>query len=498
MNEINSLTLTESIDFLNAFRGTGYAPGGYPSNIWGNGRGDGNLYDVGGSGAGAGAFFTAYLWLNTSIVNRWQRYLGRYLYMSNGYCKTAINNLVILALGSGLTYQTPNKSKQRQIDEWIKKNKWRRNDIAAFRDYLVQGEVYLRVFGDKVRRVDPDLIYGDSQDINAPIRQGVCFDKDDWEEPTGFMVHERPDCAEAGEFVSAGEMQQRANKHFGQWRGFSWILPVASDLFEADRLTNSLMRTAQVLSKIAFWRVHKASEAGVNAFQSKIQATQPRGVQGANGNGDMPPVGNIEHIPESSIFDLADSVDIKFPEALAGESYNALLDATLRKISASFHLPSGVFNDKSERGAYAAELVSNTYIVRSIEAIQEDWKQFNLELMELCGIDTSDVTVVPPEVSIIDKKMEAEVADFLIRSGMASRQTAGKIFGLDWEEEQALIKSEQPEIVQVQPLDTEDNEQPENDNSDRSNGSDGSQPDGGTSERATERQDRGNEEQEQS
>ncbi len=464
-SKLESLTLSESIDFLNSWRGCN----NLNSGLWTNGRQDGNLYNL--SNVGGGAFYTYYIWLNQQAVNKWQRYAGRMLYMSNAYAGTAVNNLTILALGNGLEFQCADETKLKKIQKWIKNNKWRQRDLEGFKRFIVDGEIFYRATGfqedAKIRFVDPDYVYN-TYDAAKWGWYGARWAENDYEEITKWVVHKSSTDSSQGEEVSTTEkgncIQQRANKHFTQFRGFSWLLPVMSDLWQADKLTNNLMQTSELLSKIAFWRVNKANKEAVERMRSEVSNNTWLGQNGTPSVNNVPRE-NLEGIPPQSILDIPDSMDIKFPQALNGSEYNALLDSTLRKISSHFHLPTGVFNDKSERGAYAAELVSSSYIVRSIEAIQENWKEWNLQLLELCGFDTEDVDVVCPEVAMVDKKMESEVADMLLRNQIASRQTVGTIFGIDYDAEKPIIKKENAELN----TDGENNE-----NIDRNDGLDGS------------------------
>lgn len=434
-----TFNISEEIAWLNNFCGYG----SYFTN-----PGTGNIYTpvAGGNGA-AGGFYTAWYWLATQWWNQWQRYMCRFGYISNAYCSTAVNNLTILALGNGFQIQTPNKSKQKKIDAWVKSTDFRTRDIEAFRRFLIDGECFIRKFGnDKLRFVDPDLVYSSTDKTDQTL--GIVTEPTDYEDVTGYIVHTRKGEID-GENVPSSEIQHRKNAHFGQRRGLSWLLPIMSDAFGADKLTNNLIRTSDVLANFAFFRKHVAPEASVRQFRDGI-SNQPINTVPLNQNGTPParlPSDNIENYNSGSIIDLPANIEIEQLTGLPAESYIAVLDASLRKIAAHFHLPMGVFGNRDERGAYAAELVSNSYLVRSIEALQETWKEWDLQLLEMCGFDTSDVTIVPPEVSIIDRDQLTKEMEFLLGQKLISKQTASASFNLDQEEQLDLIRKEESEPI---------------------------------------------------
>jgi len=427
--KLNKLNIKESIDFLNAFRGVNNI------DILGSGGNDGRLYNVTSSGAG-GAFYSAFIWLNSQTINKWQRSLGKFLYITNSIATVAVDNLAILTLGSGLQYQTPNEAKQKQIDEWVKINKWRRKEIQLFKEFIAQGEIFVRIFGNQVRTVDPDMVYNSASQPNS--RLGIVHEPDDIETVTGYVVHRNPNSGDKGEFVPISEMQHRKNALFNCPRGFSRLLNCASDLFNIDKLTNNVMSSSELLAKIAFFRHHKAPEDSVREFRSGILDQQE------TADNTHLPRENIEHYPPQSIIDLPEGVEPVFPTAMDGNAYVEILNAGLRKIASTFTIPAAIFTEK-DMAAYNASMVTSSFIVRQIEALQEDWKEYNLELLELSGINTDDVQVICPEVAIQDTTAQTQVADFLLKNKIASRETTGKMFGIDYEEEQELIASE-PEL----------------------------------------------------
>ncbi len=433
----NKFNIAEEIAWLNNF--SGY------SGLWNNGTNDGNIYVPisGGAGAAGGGFFTAWYWMQTQWFNRWQRYMGRWGYMSNAYCATAVNNLTILALGNGFQFQTPNKSKQKKLNKWVKDTDFRCRDIEAFKRYLIDGETFIRRFdNDKLRFIDPDYIYNSTTDQNRLL--GIVTEPTDYEDIKGYIVHNKPNDSYEGEFVSADEIQHRSNAHFGMRRGQSWLLPIMTDAIGADRLTNNLIKTSDVLANFAFFRKHVSPQASVQAFRDGI-ANQPINQYPIGQNGTPPvrlPSDNIENYSSGSIIDLPQNIEIEQLTGLPAESYINVLNASLRKIASHFHLPITVFSDHGERGAYAAELVSDSYLVRAISALQEDWINYDLELLEMCGFDTEDITIEAPQISTVDSDKLVKEMNFLLSQQIISKKTVAKAFEQDYAEELKLIKSE--------------------------------------------------------
>ncbi len=77
----------------------------------------------------------------------------------------------------------------------------------------------------------------------------------------------------------------------------------------------------------------------------------------------------------------------------------------------------------------------------------------------------SDVQVVAPQVSLIDPDAEKNEAEMLLDRNLASHQTVGKKYGIDWLKEIEVIKQEKKHLEEIAP-EVQDQEQEENKGSD--------------------------------
>lgn len=418
------------------------------------------------AGSAGGAYWTAFYWLSTFWFNKMQRYLGRWLYYSNAYAATAVDKMSILVMGSGFEYTSDNKSMQKRIDEWVERNDYQMRSIEDWKRRQIDGETFLRVFNeDTVRFVDPDLIYTSNSSNGKDLYSGIILDPQDNETVDYYEVHEGVSTS-AFERVPPTEMQQRANKHFAQTRGFSRLLPVATDIFLADELTIALATTAKARAKIAAIRQHKSNAAATETFLANIQGQPQNQFNNLPNNANGSPLfqgENIERYPAGSVVDTDVNTTWDMPPGIEADGYVALLSASLRKIAAHFHLPMAVYaQDQNERGAFAAEMVSNSYLVRSIEALQHEQKRWDMQLLKMCGFDITQISIQCPEVSVVDKKAAIEEAMFLLQQGLVSRHTLCKTFNLDYEKELELIKKEMPEVEEIQATGLNNNDEQSN------------------------------------
>lgn len=442
-----SKELAEQIDFLAGMCGPGM-------NLFSS---DGNLWNpIGGANGAGGAYWTRFYWASTIWFNRMQRYTARWCYMSNAYAQTAINQLVTLALGDGFTYTSENASAQRMVEKWIKDNDWHQRSIEAFKNWLIDGEVFIRVkgYGDEstVGFIDPDLIYTDPTNRDD-YYGGLTYDDFDSYRPKGYKLWDKPFGQAGGDVtnIPASNMQHRANANWGQKRGFSWMLPVLKDFFQADALTCNLMGSAEVIAKYAVIRQHEAPEAAAQNMNAQIQAQQNAYVPiGQNGTPPVPPSLSAEFVPPASVIDSSASTTYQTLGPVQYAAYVELLDCVLRKIASHFSLPVGIFSqDKSERGSYASEITTGSWMERTIKKFQDLWMNSDKKLMGMAGLPMEEIDIGTPEIATPDQKAAVDEEDMLLRNKIISRQTIAKNHGLDWDMEKKQMLSEKTELADL-------------------------------------------------
>ena len=436
--------LAEAVNFLGAFRDLGTVYGGLFNS-------DGMLWDsVSGTGVG-GAFWTAFYWMSTIWFNRMQRYTSRFCYLSNGYGATAINDLTTLALGEGFTYTNKDGTPNEQLDEWMEENDWHEFSREMFINYLTDGEDFIRIYGEGVESrvlwLDPDLIYSEGNDSNDYFA-GLEYEAGNAGKPDAFRVWDKPygSAGGIGERVPAEQMQHRANKHWGQKRGFAWALPVLQDIFACDAFSGNIIGTADLLAKVAIIRQHEAPQGAVEMLKGQIQsqAAQWGPPIGQNGTPPVPPSIAGERVPPASIFDASKGTEYVTLPIGNYAQFIEVLDAELRKISGHFFLPATIYiQSRGEAAPYSGELAAGSWNVRNIKRLQDHWKRKDMQLFKMCGLDVKDLQVQTPEVAVPDKKGKQAEEEMLLRNQVISRATVAKLHDLDWEAEKAQILEEQ-------------------------------------------------------
>lgn len=361
-------------------------------------------------------FSPAYLrFFHMAWFNKVQRWQADYLYRVNGYAQSAVDNLVTMTMGCGFQYDCENDSLQNRLDGFLHKTKWKSRSREAFIRLLVHGECFFRIFDDELRFVDADHVY-DSENM------GIKTSETDYEEVQSYTIN--------GERVSPDEVQHRKLALSGEKRGTSLLFSISSHLMAAEQLLHNLTRTADVQSRFAVVRSHKANAAAVQVFKSGIQAGERgQGLQrGLEGHRE-----NYEAYEPGSMVDSADSVDWNFPgSAIDAEKYVAVLRAVLRLCAARVGLPENILSqDQDSMGAYNSSLVADGHSTKAMEVWQQRLAEYDLDLFEKCGFDSSKIKVVAPEIALHEKSQTVLEAGFLKTNRMASDQTIAAMFGID-------------------------------------------------------------------
>ena len=161
--------------------------------------GDGQLWQTTSGPQGAGGGYLALYWLlNSQALNRLLRYAARYLYETNGLCKSAVELQEALALGEGFGFTGKTKAADKRLQAWLRKTKFLEKSPEWFQREVIDGEVIIRLFGEppdvQLRIVDPDFLYGisDQDDYLGARFQGIWYDNQDHETEVAYEIHPVP------------------------------------------------------------------------------------------------------------------------------------------------------------------------------------------------------------------------------------------------------------------------------------------------------------------
>ena len=382
--------------------------------------------------------------LQTPLFNRIQRWLARYLYHVNAYAISAVDSLTDMVIGPGYTITADNATNQRRIDAWVEANNWHERVVEAYKTYLIDGEVFFRVFGDKVRFVDADFVYSDS----PHEKNGIITEPEDYETVLGYRVARRNPWLGGGngeqEEVSVHEMQHRKMCQPYESRGFSMLLAVYSQILKATQLLDNLCTTLDSQARIAIVRQHDATKEAVQTFRSNLTNSLP--IAGRNPVGDNAPprVDGTESYPAGSIVDNGIGTKLELTSGgLMADKYVEVLRAILRQVAARVGIPEALLSqDTDSIAAYTGQLVPNSHLIRAIKAKQDRWCRQDLQLLKLCGIPIQGVSINFVSPVIVNRKEEAELAELLLDKGLASRQTVAANFDITYEDELPIIKRE--------------------------------------------------------
>jgi len=378
--------------------------------------------------------------LQTSYFNKVQRWLARFLAKTSPYSISAIEGLTDLVIGPGYRIVAEADSTQRRVDAWVEENNWTHRVHEAYQRYLIDGEVFFRVFGTKVRFVDPDLVYADTDGAT----QGIVTDPNDYETVTAYCVHKAAswnNVAGQPDLVPANEMQHRKQAFSYEPRGFSTLLSVYHVILKATQLLDNLATTLDAQARIAVIRSHDASKDAVKEFRGSLDNL---GQQPCNPTGTGA-TETVEKYDAGSIVDVGKTTTVTFPsEGLQADKYVDVLRAMLRQVACRCGLPEALLTaDMDSIAAYAGQVVPNSHLMRSTKRKQQQWSDQDLQLIRLCGIPTKDVHIQFTSPVIVDKTQEAAIVGMLMAQKALSKATAAATFDFDYDSEKELIKQEQ-------------------------------------------------------
>lgn len=438
--------IKEQIDLLGGFAGAG---------LLNSFTGDKGLWATtwGGQGA-AGGFFSLYFLLNTVWFNRIQRYTARYLALSNGIASACAYYMAVLALGQGFQYHSKDPGVERELEDWLDRRDYHEKSKRMFMEYIIQGEEFVRIFGDDFRVIDPDYIYSTSDSKNgmADRYQGILSSTHDGEDVLGYQIHETPIFGGTGgeEFVPKDEMQFRADLMFNERRGRSHFLPVFPQMFKVDQLSCVLLDTAQTQGKFAFFRKWDAPTESAQFMEAQVPASSPVGYNQAY---IYPPYAfnNSEAYPSGAVVDVPKNMTLETIGADNFAQWIEPINLALRLVATQCCLPAEIISqNRGDSDSYAASIVTNSWQEKVIKAKQDRWKNWDLDLISRCtGIPKKLIDVKAPQIAIPDKTAEAAIINGAIDRGVMSKHTARIRMDLDPDEEEALIEKETQEKLEL-------------------------------------------------
>lgn len=407
------------------------------------------------------ANFLLYIFASPTF-NRYQRWIALYLYKISPIAIAAVNNLVTLCRGSGFKYVAKSKSAQEKLDKFIEEHKFHDRMKEADIKCIVTGECFIRYnWGEdtetKLRFLLPDCIYGNTDDDQ--YANGIITNPDDYEEVEGYLYSSAPNYAASESnpgqtVIPADDVQHRAFKSKEEKRGTSLLFPVTDYIVNAETLLTTLSKGGIMRAKFAMFREWDSPSDSVQQVRSNIQANQaqnnpylqnwydPNNPLWLNNQSN-------EFYNDATIVDLPKNMTAQFPNAnLEADKFVEVIKALYRAISARMSLPEFILGGQGDMAAYTAALAAESPSVKAMVALQEQFKEWDCELLESLGF--KDIEIEAPEISVHNKKELVEVANFLKTNLLASDTTVAKMFEVDLDSER--------EIMALQPQSTPDQE----------------------------------------
>lgn len=337
---------------------------------------------------------------------------------------------------------------QNFLDEWVFENKWhnRQQEIVRRRDR--DGETFLRFFRCedgmlRVRFVEPWQVANPAGvAVDSSTMFGIQTKADDVESVLGYWVD--------NQFVDASEIQHRkANVDSNVRRGVMTLWPVRNRLVRADKILNNISAKIELIAAFALIRKHRNSTtAGIERFRDNAAT----GLRVSPSTGLPAP---YQKYKAGTILDATGNIDYEVPGSPSGVIADSVagLDAVLRSIAARLTMPEFMVTSNAANANYSSTLVAEGPAVKSFERLQADQIADDQEVIWMalkyaaeCGkfspelLESIEVQMQPPQITVRNKKEEADVAEIEKRNGVLSPQTWAQRAGLDYEQEQKNIQ----------------------------------------------------------
>lgn len=373
---------------------------------------------------------------------------------------------------------------QRWLDQWCVDNGWqeRQSEVSIRLDrhgevfdllvYEPSGMLRLGYAEPQDLEEDPNSQYHSAEDgkefwdylgvrrTNDVLFRKTAYFVDGTGDSNGVWIgdlnyYKAPDPFALGNFEanSAGLRTlincRRRNVLSSDPRGLTLYYPVRDELAWAKLLLSNLMRVSSFQAAFGAIRVVNASH-GADAVRQYASSSQGGTV------GETPDKMNF---PSPAVVTTPSTVKYEFPDTGAGNSNHIeVLTELLRACSSGMKLPEFMLTANVSQGNFASTLVSEGPFHKSIQKMQYQLIQEDLQIIRQAmiwaassgnfEISESDVRSVmvhvkPPTVQTRNRKEDWDISFEAWKSGRISGATLNATQGWDYEEEQEKIRQEQ-------------------------------------------------------
>lgn len=411
---------------------------------------------------------------------------ARVIANANAYAVGVRENLLNYAIASGFGYEFKPKKKLEvpedlcdSVCEWLEEfeeeNDWDEWEEELYDRGVVEGEWFLRLFhvGQgcvHVRAVETDQVTESGHPqvavqghTDVSWSYGVLTPADDSQNVIGYNI--RYWDKGQTEYIDADEIvHAKFNVHKNVKRGLSDFYPVDSDFPGAKKLMKNMRDGASLQAAIAWIEqfpegTRKSTVEAINS--GKVDFVEIAKMIGSAGTTKTT---NVRKYQSGTILQIADGKEYQPPPMGAERAphFVLILQAALRAIGIRWSMPEYMMSGDASNANYSSTLVSESPFVRKITRSQGKTKKHYtkviwraLEIAIASSTRFGDytfeqikawfeliVTPVPPETR--DKTAETQRNQTLNMAGIISKKTWANREDVDFDEQQAQIKTEQP------------------------------------------------------
>lgn len=417
------------------------------------------------------------VWRTEQELNRF-RQQSRILCTVNSYAKGLLRNLTNYTVRNGYGYKVISKESspdadprrggrqqssaltalvdrvQDWLDGWQKRNRWGQRQREIFRRVLRDGEAFVRLFGDRVRFIEPEQVVNPVAPEGG-LHSGWSFgiqheiDEDgheDVETRLAYHVVYGEDVTQ-GEEVPAEEVVHvlPADHDSTVKRGLpAFIYDTADALIRASKLQRNISIGNAIQAATAeYWQYANGATAG--AIQSLVTGLKEETVTDLRTGRDV----NIERIEPGTIRRGPGGVEIlNLPKGVGTSEMLAGAQGDLRQASSAFSAPEYLTGDASNAN-YASTKEASAPFTVAADTDQDHYREAFLEVIRRClvfaveegelppeALTLVEVQAEPPAVVTTDELERSQSDEIAVVNGWKSRKTCALERNLDWEAEE--------------------------------------------------------------